>query len=402
MLSALESVREELLAGLEPVGQEVVPLVAAAGRVMAISPRARTALPPFDNSAMDGYAVRAADLGTVPVALWLRETVPAGGWPKSPVGAGETVRVFTGAPLPEGADAVVMQEDTEPDPEDPGRIRFLTPVKPWEHVRFRGEDVNLDAPLVPEGRVLDAAALALLAAAGVHEVAVFRQPLVVIRVTGDELAVAGMPLKPGQIHESNAIMLTALIRSVGGLADVTPPLPDDADALRAALETAAAGADLVVTAGGASVGDHDLVRRVITDAGGVVQDWRIAIKPGKPLFHGRLAGRPVLGVPGNPVSAFVTAVLLVLPALRRLQGMRDVLPPETPGVLAATLANPEPRRHFMRVHCDRSGRVRSAGPQASHRLASLAAANGLVDVPPGAVLAPGTTVPVIRWGSCVA
>lgn len=396
-MKSLESVREALLDGLTPLAPEWVPIQAASGRRLAETPRARVALPPFDNAAMDGVAVRVADLRSVPASLRLVDDLPAGAVSHRPLGAGEAIRVFTGAPLPQQADAVVMQEDTEGDPGDPGRIRILEAPKPWENIRFQGEDVRQDAELLGTGVHLGPGGLALLVAAGVDRVRVWPRPRVAIRVTGNELAPPGSPLPPGGIYESNGLMLSALIREAGGEPRQGGPVRDTVPAVRAALESAAASADLVLTAGGASVGEHDLVRRALVEAGGTVEEWRLAIKPGKPFFHGRLQGCPVLGVPGNPVSAFVTAVLLVLPALRRLQGATEVLPPTVPGVLEEPLSNGDGRRHFVRVRRDVEGRVKSAGVQGSHRLASLGVANGLVDVPPHTHLETGTPVAVICW-----
>ena len=397
MIRELEEVRDELLAGLVPTGIEVLSLADAEGFYLAESPRSLVSLPPFDNSAMDGYAIRAADVRTVPASLTLIGNAAAGGWFEGTVGPGQAVRIFTGAPLPPGADAVVMQEDTGLDPGDPGRVVIRDGVKPWENIRFRGEDIGANAALRPAGSRLDAASLALLAASGVATVAVHRRPRVHVLVTGNELARIGDPLRPGQIYESNALMLASLVRSAGGVPQSPAPVPDDLPRVRAALREAIDDSDLVLTAGGASVGDYDLVRQALVDLGGAVDDWRIALKPGKPFIRGRLEGRPVLGVPGNPVSAFVTTVLLVLPALRRLQGAGDVLPSTTPGILGEPLSNPESRRHFIRVISAPDGRVRPSGPQASHRLASLAAANGLLDLPPRSQLMEGSPVQVIRW-----
>jgi len=397
MIRELEDVRDELLAGLKPIGIEVRSLAEADGYVLAESPLAAIALPPFDNSAMDGYAVRAADVRAVPAFLKQVGEVAAGGGFGGSVGPGETVRIFTGAPLPNGADAVVMQEDTTLVPGQEDQIQIHDGAKPWENVRFRGEDVRAGAGLLSAGRVLDPAALALLAATGTAHVSVYRRPRVSVLVTGSELTAVGGPLLPGQIFESNSLMLSALIRRAGGEPRTRLPVSDDPQIIREALESAAAESDLILTAGGASVGKHDLIRQILVELGGTVDDWRLALKPGKPFFRGTLGKCPLLGVPGNPVSAFVTTVLLVLPALRRLQGVLQVLPPTTSAVLAEPLANPDGRRHFVRVFTSGDGSVRASGPQASHRLASLAAADGLVDVPPRATLPEGAMVRVIRW-----
>jgi molybdopterin molybdotransferase len=393
----LETARAELLATISPLPSEQLPLAAASGRILAESPSAPHPLPPFDNSSLDGYAVRAADLRTAPTVLRVIAAVAAGGWFGGSVGPGEAVRVFTGAPLPHGADAVVMQEDTSPAPLDSRCVQIDEPVKPWENLRFRGEDVPDGAVLLPAGPSLGPGALGLLAAVGVVEVRVHRKPRVAIVATGSELVPAGTVLGPGQIHESNTLMLAELIRQLGATPVCLPLVPDHPDATSDALRNAFASADLVLTVGGASVGEHDLVKPALLALGGQLEFWRLAIKPGKPFFLGRLGNQHLLGLPGNPVSAFVTAVLMVLPAIRRLQGVTHCLPPQGLALLKEQLTNADSRRHFVRVATDPSGTVRASGLQASHRLASLAVADGLVDVAPRCTLAAGTLVPVIRW-----
>ncbi|MFO1458983.1 MAG: gephyrin-like molybdotransferase Glp [Verrucomicrobiota bacterium] len=397
MLRELEDVRSELLEGIVPVASELRSLEQAADRVLAVAPVPRTPLPSFDNSAMDGYAVRAEDVRSVPAELRVVASVAAGGWCDRKLQVGEAVRIFTGAPIPAGADAVVMQEDTELIAGEPGRIRILDGAKPWENIRFRGEDVPAGAPLLAVGRRLDPAALGILAAAGVGAVEVRRCPRVAILVTGSELIGAASEPAPGQIFESNSAMLAALIRRAGGEPRCHPPVPDRAEAVQSALRSAVAEADVVVTVGGASVGEHDLVRQTLVTLGGTVDAWRIAIRPGKPFFRGTLEGVPVLGLPGNPVSAFVTAVLLVLPALRRMQGESSVLPRVTRAILGESISNPDDRRHFVRVCTTSDGVIRSSGPQASHRMASLAAADGLLEIAPRSRIESGALVSVIGW-----
>lgn len=397
MLRELEEVRSELLEGIVPVATELRSVADAADLVLAGVPMSRVPLPPFDNSAMDGYAVRAEDVRSVPAELRVVASVAAGEWCGRTLGAGEAARIFTGAPIPDGADAVVMQEDTEPVVGDPGSVRILDGAKPWENIRFRGEDVPVHAPLLEVGRRLDPTALGILAAAGIAAVEVRRRPRVAILVTGSELIGANADPAPGQIFESNSVMLAALIRRAGGEPRCPPPVPDRAEAVQSALRSAVAESDVVVTVGGASVGEHDLVRQTLAATGGTVDSWRIAIRPGKPFFRGTLGGVPVLGLPGNPVSAFVTAVLLVLPALRRMQGESSVLPPVTWGILGEAISNPDGRRHFVRVGTGPDGVIRPSGPQASHRMASLAAADGLLEIAPRSRIESGTWVPVIRW-----
>ena len=391
-----EDALERVLKPLVPVPGVSIPLTDALGCCLAGDVSARVELPGFDTASMDGYAVRAAEVAEAGVRLPCGFEVPAGRVANRPLGVGECARILTGAPMPEGSDAVVMQEETER--EGDGRIRFLEGgVKPWENVRFRGEDFRVGTRLLAAGQWLGAPQLALVAASGHAEVRVHRKVRVVVVGSGDELRPPGSPLRPGEVHDSNSVLLGSLFRSAGAEVVVLPVLPDRLEATVAGLESAVSGGDLVVTAGGASVGDRDFLRRAWERLGGRLEFFRVAIKPGKPLFFGSLRGVPLIGLPGNPVSAFVTAVLIALPALRRLQGDGRVGLPVALGTLSAPLSNPGDRRHFMRVILDDDGRVRSAGVQASHILGPLAQANGLVDVPPATELPAGAQVRVLRW-----
>lgn len=392
----LESARTQLLDSLCPLAPEVVPVPASLHRVATADIRADIHLPPFDNSAMDGYAVRSEDtVGATPenpVRLHLVGHVAAGSVFAGTLASGQCVRIFTGSPLPTGSDAVIMQEDVITHPDDPGSIQIPEPVTPWESVRFRGEDVKPGELLMNAGESLGMGAVALMAACGKTSVTVGRKPRVLILTTGSELVQPGQPLGPGQIYESNAIALEALVLRAGGEVCRKQHIPDDPHTTQEALKRGFESADVVLTAGGASVGEHDYVRTAFEALGGRIDFWKVAMKPGKPFFHGRLGDKTLLGVPGNPVSALVTALVFVYPALRRLQGARDCLPPWSQGLLGDSLANPDKRRHFIRVRLDDKGLVRSAGVQASHVLRSLATAVGVVDVPPRQTLAPGTMV----------
>ncbi len=400
MLS-LEEAQQAVLATIPAPESETVPLDRAAGRIIAAPAAARHDLPPFDNSAMDGYAVRAADVAPAgadqPVPLKLVGRVVAGEEATAPVVAGACVRVFTGSPLPAGADAVVMQEDTRADPADSSRVLILDAVKPWENCRFQGEDVKRDAVVASPGERVTSGRLALLGAAGVDLVNVARQPVVGLLATGSELLEAGQPLAPGKIHESNRLMLASLITAAGALPKIYPLVPDTLEETRDALHKALAECDAVVTSGGVSVGEHDFVKAAFAGLGGTLDLWRVSIKPGKPFAFGRHGNSFLFGLPGNPVSALVTFTLLVRPALLRMQGSAGPALRSHPGVLAEPLDNRAARRHFARVTVAADGMVRSTGAQASHVLGSLAPADGLVDVPPGTTLGAGTMVPVIRW-----
>jgi molybdopterin molybdotransferase len=397
----LEQALETILASVPAPKIERVPLAGAHRRVAAEKILAQTDLPPFDNSSVDGYAVRARDVASAtpqnPVSLALAGKIAAGENFRGELSAGQCIRIFTGSILPAGADAVIMQEDSQTDANRPHEILFLDSAKPWENVRFRGEDVKRNAAILEAGQVLGAAQMALLAAGGAAQVPVTRRPSVAVLATGSELKEAGSALAPGQIYESNRAALSPLIAAAGGIPKIFPIVPDDADATRQALARALAECDVVITCGGVSVGEMDFVKRAFEELGGQLQFWKVAIKPGRPFVFGRHGEKLLFGLPGNPVSAFVTFLLLARPALLRWQAAARLGLPASAGVLAEPFSNPGNRRHFLRVAMDAGGNVRSAGTQASHVLSALALAEGLVDVPPNAILAEGTTVQVLRW-----
>ena len=396
-----EEALARILEAMPPSTSELSPLTNAQDRVLAETALSSMDLPGFDNSSMDGYAVRSQDVvtatTTAPVPLRLTGKVAAGENSPATVALGCTLRVFTGSPLPAGADAVVMQEDTRQVESEPGRIQILEAVRPGENVRLRGEDVKRGQVLMAAGETFDPGKASLLAAAGVAEVRVNRQPIVGLLATGSELKLPGQPLEPGQLYESNRIGLSFLTRRAGGVPLMLPLVADRPDATRQALSDAFSRCDVVVSSGGVSVGEMDLVKSAFAELGGALDFWKVAIKPGRPFVFGRWQHKFLFGLPGNPVSALVTFLLLVRPALRRWQGAIDVALPNRLGVLAEPFANPGERRHFLRVKVDQEGKVCSAGGQASHLLSSLAAANGLLDVPPCTTLPAGTSVQVIRW-----
>lgn len=397
-----EEALARVLAKIPPPLGETIPLSEACGRVLLRDAVAHTDLPPFDNSAMDGYALHSQDVvqgakPDAPVSLRVAGKVAAGEVFPGEIVPGTCVRIFTGSPLPRGTDAVVMQEDTRVAPERPEEVLILEGVKPWENVRFRGEDVKAGATLVRAGEKMTAGRLALLAAAGASPIEVGRQPRLALIATGTELREPGQPLQPGQIYESNRSTLAILARSCGGIPQIFPLVSDSFSETRQALDTALCQCDLVVTSGGVSVGEMDFVKSALEATGGEVQFWKVAIKPGRPFVFGCRKDKLLFGLPGNPVSAFVTFLLLVRPALLRWQGALNISPGSSPGLLAEPLANPGARRHFMRVRVDAKGEVYSAGVQASHVMSSLAAANGLVDVSPKTSLPAGTRVQVLQW-----
>jgi molybdopterin molybdotransferase len=397
----LEEAVARILAALPSPQSEIIPLNDAHGRVLVQSVASPIDLPPFDNSAMDGYAVRAEDVRDAkpdaPVRLCLAGKVAAGEVFPGELKAGACVRLFTGSPLPKGADCVVMQEDTRIDQNAPGEIQILDSARPWENVRFCGEDVRSGAALAGAGQALSPAHLSLLAAAGLTQVTVGRQPVVGLIATGSELIDPGPALGAGQIYESNRVGLAALVRGAGGKPVLFPIVNDTLKAIQQVLSEAFAECDLIVTAGGASVGDLDLVKPAFARFGGDLEFWKVAIKPGRPFLFGRAYGKFLFGLPGNPVSTLVTFLLLVRPALKRWQAAADVELPVVPGVLAEPFSNTATRRHFMRVRLGSKGTVSLAGNQGSHLLSSFAAAQGLVDVPPQTTLPIGAPVPVRLW-----
>lgn len=398
-MKTLEDALSHIVQDLAPLPSELVPLPDSFGRFAACEIRSRVDVPGFDNSAMDGFAVRARDVTDAapdrPVRLKLAGHIPAGTCFRGKLDAGCCIRLFTGSPLPQGADAVVMQEDTR-RAGSPDEIEILDPVKPWQHVRLQGEDFKRNSVIWKAGMAVTPAAVALLGAAGIDQLAAGQKPKVGIIATGAELRTPGQPLGPGEIYESNRLMISALVRKAGGVPAIFPLVTDSLEATRHGLETAFASSDIVVTSGGVSVGEHDYVKEAFQSAGGDLAFWRIAIKPGKPFVYGKLGCKRLFGLPGNPISAAVTCWLLVRPALLRLQGAVSLEPPNSMGVLAEPMQNNGDRRHFLRVQLSPEGKVRSAGTQASHMLSSFSQSNGLLDLPPNTRMESGTLVKVIR------
>lgn len=397
----LEQALDRILAALPVLPPEIVALPEADGRVLAEPLVAASDLPAFDNSAVDGYAVRAADLcpasAAAPVRLEVAAKIPAGkDFPASVLG-GQCVRLFTGSPLPKGADAIVMQEDTRPDPGSPAHVLVGAAVLPGENVRARGGDIRAGTTLLEPGVRLNPAHVALAAALGRDRLRVGPRPRVALLATGSELVEAGGPLRPGQIHESNRAALAALAQAAGALPKTGPIVPDEPAATRHSLEAAFAECDIVISSGGVSVGEMDFVKSAFEQIGGTLEFWRVSMKPGRPFVFGRRGDRFLFGLPGNPVSGFVTFLSLVRPSLLRWQGASRVGLPVQTGLLAEPVRNDARRRHFLRVRVSADGFVRTAGLQASHALGSMAAANGLLDLPPEASFGAGEVVRVLRW-----
>ncbi|MDB6053192.1 MAG: Molybdopterin molybdenumtransferase MoeA [Verrucomicrobiales bacterium] len=402
MLSRAEAL-ELVLAKAPALRTEVVPLLSALGRISASALLSSNDLPPFDNSAMDGYAARSFDIASAspekPVFLKVIGKVAAGQSLSGSIQQMESVRIFTGSMLPQGADCVVMQEETLPPNEQDQTVGVTSSCAKWENIRFKGEDVRIGASLVGAGERLNAGSQALLAACGIGVISVFKKPRVALLSTGAELVAPGNPLPPGKIYESNQVMLSGLLNSIGIQPTLLPPVSDLGGDLQASIKQALDQHDVLITTGGVSVGEFDLVKSSFQKIGGKLELWRISIKPGKPLAFGTLGDRQLFGLPGNPVSAFVTFLLMCRPALLNMQGAVDFELPSQVCELTTEVENRGDRAHFMRMCIDNSGMVSPAGTQASHILYTLGKTNGLLEVPPRSRLARGARVKVLRIGS---
>jgi molybdopterin molybdotransferase len=341
---SVEEARARLLAPLRPLGAEQVALTDALGRVLAEDVAARRTQPPWDVSAMDGYAVRAADVARVPARLSVVGAVPAGQAYAGTVGRGEAVRIFTGAPMPRGADTVVIQEDTERQG-DMVEIREAAPM--GHYVRPAGLDFREGEVCLRRGERLNPRDVGLAAAMNRPWLLVHRRPRVAILPTGDEVVMPGDPVGPNQIVSSNGLALAAFVTEAGGIPVQLAIAPDNADALQC-LADAAVGADFLVTTGGASVGDHDLVREALGASGLALDFWTIAMRPGKPLMVGRYRETPMMGLPGNPVSSLVCAFLFLKPAIERLMGLAAAAAPPLRARLAVPLAANDRRQDYLR------------------------------------------------------
>jgi molybdopterin molybdotransferase len=391
-----DEAQARVLARVQPLAEETVRIEDAGGRVTAAAVRAVVDLPPFPSSAMDGFAVRAADLpGTLPVVA----RIPAGRPASRPLAAGEAMAISTGGVVPDGADAVVPLEDVV---QRDNSIEVVKNVVAGADIRPRGGDVAAGEVVVEAGVRLGAAQLGALAAAGVAALSCARRPRVAVLTTGTELAQVGTPLAPGQIYESNGLMLAAALAAVGAEVETLPAVVDDEAAHREALERGLA-ADVLVTSGGVSVGPHDLVRRIEAELGVEEVFWQISIKPGKPVSFGVRGATLVFGLPGNPVSSLVGCELFVKPALRALQGLREPLPRFEPGTLATPLRRGEGRDEFVRARSRPGAEAVVLEPlsgQDSHMIVRAAAADALVFVPRGeGELPAGSHVAWLRLGS---
>lgn len=396
----LNDALQQILDRVPKTGEETVPLAELRNRVLAEPIFSAIDLPPADNSSVDGYAVRAADIELAnpnrPVSLRLQGVVPAGKAPEIAVKPNACVRVFTGSFLPKGADAVLMQEDAETS-DGGATVRCLSPAQPWENIRFKGGDVKKGTLLLAEGSRLRLRHLGVLAAIGRAKAKAVCRPQVAILATGRELQSPGQSLQPGAIYESNRIVLSEMTKSSGGIPKIYPLVEDTLKSTQKALQTAAEENDALVVSGGVSVGDYDCVRPAIQNLGGRIHFWRVRIRPGKPFVFGEVCGKPLFGLPGNPVSAVTAFMLLARPSLLKMQGATNLKPPSQKGKLAETVSNPDDRPHFMRIRWNEAREVLTAGLQCSHALHGLSQADGWLPVHPGQTLKAGQTVSVIVW-----
>jgi molybdopterin molybdotransferase len=378
LLSVAEAL-ERVLAHAAPLPAEEAPLAEADGRVLAYALKARRTQPPADVSAMDGYAVRAGDVTNVPVRLKIIGEVAAGRPFTRAVGNGEAARIFTGGVMPEGADTVVIQEFTKRDGDC---VEVERPTIKGRHIRAQALDFTAGDVLLNAGHRLTARDLALAAAMNHPLVPVHRQPKVALFATGDELVPPGVQPGSGQIVSSNTFALAALARAEGADVSDLGIVADRLDDTVAAIQRARKlGADILVTTGGASVGDYDLVQKAFAAEGMELSFWKLALRPGRPLMHGRLGAMQVLGVPGNPVSAFVCAFLFLIPLIRRLAGRRDLTMPTESALLGCDLPENDQRADYLRATLNDSPQGPVAAPfpvQDSSMMTPLAKADCLV------------------------
>jgi molybdopterin molybdotransferase len=409
VLRSVEEAQEEMLRHFRALPVESIPLQAALGRTLAEDMRADADVPPFANSAMDGYAVRAEDLdaGSEGLVLTVIGEVPAGGVADRTLSPGTAMRIMTGAPIPPGADTVVPFEDTDEGQPDSlwssGKVRVLTLPQAGANVRAAGEDLRAGMLVVPRGTLIGPAAVGVLASIGAATAPVYRKPRVAILATGDELVDVGERPGPGQIRNANGYANAAQVWAAGGDVLQLPIARDTEAELRARLAQGLDwGADLFLTSGGVSVGDYDVVKKVLQSMGDM-QFWRVRMKPGKPIAFGHIGQVPLLGLPGNPVSAMVGFELFGRPALLKMQGRRALFRPQIPATFYGRVRDRADRRQYVRVRVSQQDDgfiARLTGEQGSGVLSSMLGADGLMIVPEGMTeVEPGTRLQVmmLQW-----
>ena len=391
---------EIILRGVKPLAGARMPIDKAFGLVASEDVLSPEMLPPFDNSAMDGFAVRFGDCGSAsadtPVPLRVLEDLPAGGVATQAVKEGTALRIMTGAALPTGCDAVVPVEDTRPGSGPNEFVDILKAAKPKQNIRFAGEDIGVGQRVVSQGEQVKAAHIGLLAALGISEIPVFPPVRVAVITTGSELADLTEKPGPGKIRDANIHSLSAQIRSWGAIPVAYPRIDDTRRSVESTLAEAADDCDLLLTTGGISVGDYDYVKEALGALGAKQHFWRIAQKPGGPLGFWTLREKPFFGVPGNPVSAMVMAELYLKPAIYRMMGHKNMERPCVVAKLEAAFCktSSDGKRHFLRVYAsERDGKwiARLSGPQGGAQLTSLCAANALAMIPED-------TLQIPAWG----
>lgn len=397
MLSVEEAL-EQILSRVDRLGSERVELLTCLGRVLAEPIPARFDIPPWPNSSMDGYALRSQDTHEAnpgnPVALQVVGTIPAGSMAGQPLQTGQVFRIFTGAPLPDGADSVIPQEEVQVQD---GRIRVARRVAEGEYVRPRGEDLRAGETALEVGQAIGPAEIGLLATLGRSRALVFRRPRVAILSTGDEVVDLGGEVTQGKIPNSNSYALMAQVLEAGGEPLNVGVAPDSRESIEERLRWGLS-ADVLISSAGVSVGDYDVVRDALRRLGAELHLWQVAMRPGKPITFGSVGGRPIFGLPGNPVSAMVTFELFVRPALRKMSGYTALHRPRLHARALSPIPNPGSRRGYLRVTVSADGGeygARLTGSQGSAVLTSMVSADGLAVVPPDTTIPAGGTVPVI-------
>lgn len=397
-LKPLDDALAELLAhAARLAGTDTVATFDADGRVLAQDCTSALHVPPQDNSSMDGYAVRCADIAEPGTVLPVSQRIAAGS-AGEPLAAGTAARIFTGAPVPPGADAILMQEDC--DAVEPGSVRINAVPQPGQWIRRAGEDITRGAVVLAAGTRLSPAELGLAASIGLHQLPVARRPRVALFSTGDELVMPGeVPpeqMRPGAIYNSNRFFLRAMLLRLGCEVTDFGIVPDRRDATVAALRDASSAHDLILTSGGVSVGEEDHIKPAVESLGRL-DLWQIAMKPGKPFAYGTVGGAHFMGLPGNPVSSFLTFALLVRPFVLRLQGVREVAPKPIAATARFDWPRADKRREFLRVRRHPEGGLELFNNQSSGVLTSAAWGDGVVDNPAGQTIAAGDTVQYIAF-----
>jgi len=377
----VKDARDIILQHVSPLGTERVSLFSGPGRVLAEDVTARHDVPPHNNSAMDGYAVRSEDVQGAspekPVLLEVIEDLPAGYVSRQPVGPHQAIRIMTGAPIPEGADAIVRVEDTQ---SGSGRhVMILTAVPPCYDLRLAGEDIQKGQVILRSGKMLRPAEIGVLASVGRSTIQVYQRPQVAVLATGDELVEIDEPLQPGKIINSNSYSLAALVRESGAIPIQLGIAGDTRDELEHAFAQGLR-ADVLISSGGVSVGDYDLVKEILQQGDSEMQFWKVRMKPGKPLAFGNIAGKPTFGLPGNPVSSMVSFEVFVRPVLLKMMGHTAIYRAFASAALQEDFHKSDERKHFVRVVLSKKDGMYVAsttGAQGSGILRSMSLANGL-------------------------